>query len=78
MELQAIVEPFADQRLDALDVVRREVRAHLDDDATVLQVEVERVLGIGRIGHAAGDGRCGERGTDNQSANFHVCQPFFV
>ena len=51
MEHDAVVEAFARQLLHPLDVLGREVRAKLDGDAAVLQVEqqdvVERIGGVG-------------------------------
>src|SRR5476651_1960720 len=44
MEYDAVVLAFARKLLDLRDMLGREVGAHLDDDAAVLEVDVERVF----------------------------------
>ena len=43
MELQAVVEPLLDERLETLDMLGREIGPKLDDDAAVFQVEIDGI-----------------------------------
>jgi hypothetical protein len=47
MERNAVVEAFARQLLDALDVLGRQIGAQLDDDAALGRLDDEGVLRIG-------------------------------
>jgi hypothetical protein len=44
VEHDAVVLAFARQLLDLRHMLGRQVRAHLDDDAAVLEIDVERVF----------------------------------
>ena len=46
VEGQVVVIAGARQRLDALDVPRRDFGVKLDNDAAVDRIDIERVLGI--------------------------------
>ena len=50
MKHDAVVEAFARQLLDALDVLRREIGAQLDHDRALAGFDDERVLGIFVVG----------------------------
>src|SRR6185437_3235428 len=46
VERRAVIKPLACQGLDALHVMRRDVGQKLNDHAALLQVQIDRVLGI--------------------------------
>ena len=54
MERRAVVEFLAHQLLDPLDMLRRQLRQQLDHHPAVLEVHVQRVLGVELAGCAAG------------------------
>jgi len=50
----AVIETFAGQLLDLRDMLRRQVRAKLDHDATILQIEIDRVLRVELLARCLG------------------------
>ena len=51
----AVIEALAGQRLQALDVLGREVRSQRDGHRAVLQFQDERVFRVGRLGRSRDD-----------------------
>ena len=48
MEGEPVVEPAAHKMLDARNMHGRQVRTHADDDPAIAEIEIKRVLRVGR------------------------------
>src|SRR5262249_23128266 len=61
MKRKAIIKPFLYQCLNALNVLRREIRPKLDNDAAVFQIQIESVLRASGAGGDYSEYRCEDR-----------------
>ena len=66
MEDEAVVFALARKLLDLLDVLGRHLGQHLDDDAAILEIDVERVLLVEGDGAAR---QAENRGEEHEGAD---------
>jgi hypothetical protein len=70
VELQAVVEALPGERLGALDVLGREVRAQLDEHLAGLQLDDQGVLRLGGLGPSSrGEREQGQHETDRNTGH---------